>query len=58
MSELPLIVKYLLTTFIGMVPIAELRGAIPVGVFTFDLNYVESFICSFIGNIIQLYFII
>ena len=58
MSELPLIVKYLLTTFIGMVPIAELRGAIPVGVFTFDINYVESFICSFICNIIPVYFIV
>ena len=35
MAGLPLIVKYLLTAFVGMIPIIELRGAIPVGVFTF-----------------------
>ena len=58
MGSLPLIVKYLLTAFVGMVPIIELRGAIPIGVFTFHLNYLESFICSFIGNIIPVYFIV
>ncbi len=58
MSTLPLIIKYLLTIFIGMVPIVELRGAIPVGVFAFKLNYLESFICSFIGNILPVYFIV
>lgn len=58
MSTLPIFVKYILTALIGMVPIIELRGAIPVGVFTFHLNYLESFICSFIGNIIPVYFIV
>lgn len=58
MASLPLIIKYLLTGFIGMIPIIELRGAIPVGVFTFHLNYIESFLCSFIGNIIPVYFIV
>ena len=58
MSNLPIFVKYILTALIGMVPIIELRGAIPVGVFTFHLNYLESFICSFIGNIIPVYFIV
>lgn len=58
MAGLPLIVKYLLTAFVGMIPIIELRGAIPVGVFTFHLNYIESFLCSFIGNIIPVYFIV
>ena len=58
MASLPLIIKYLLTGIIGMIPILELRGAIPVGVFTFHLNYIESFICSFIGNIIPVYFIV
>lgn len=57
-ANLPLIVRYILTGLIGMVPIIELRGAIPVGVFTFHLNYIESFICSFIGNIIPIYFIV
>lgn len=58
LASLPLIIRYLLTAGIGMVPIIELRGAIPVGVFTFHLSYLESFICSFIGNIIPVYFIV
>lgn len=58
MSTLPLFIKYICTAFIGMVPIIELRGAIPVGVFTFHLSYLESFIASFIGNIIPVYFIV
>lgn len=58
LANLPLLIRYLLTAGIGMVPIIELRGAIPVGVFTFNLSYLESFICSFIGNIIPVYFIV
>ena len=54
MAGLPIVVKYILTAIVGMIPIIELRGAIPVGVFTFHLNYVESFLCSFIGNILLL----
>lgn len=58
LANLPLIIRYILTAGIGMVPIIELRGAIPIGVFTFHLSYLESFICSFIGNIIPVYFIV
>ena len=58
LATLPLIIRYLITTIIGMIPIIELRGAIPIGVFTFHLNYLEAFICSFIGNIIPVYFIV
>lgn len=58
MASLPLFIKYILTGLVGMLPIIELRGAIPVGVFTFHLNYIESFICSFIGNVIPVYFIV
>ena len=54
---MPLLVKYLITLVIGMVPIIELRGAIPIGV-GMGLSYFESFICSFIGNIIPIYFIV
>ena len=57
-ANLPIIIRYLLTAGIGMIPIIELRGAIPVGVLTFHLSYLESFICSFIGNIIPVYFIV
>ena len=41
-----------------MIPIIELRGAIPIAVFTFHLTYLEAFIISFIGNIIPVYFIV
>ena len=58
MASLPLFIKYILTGLVGILPIIELRGAIPVGVFTFHLSYLESFICSFIGNIIPVYFIV
>ena len=49
---------YIVTFIISMIPIIELRGAIPVGVFTFHLTYAEAFIISFIGNIIPVYFIV
>lgn len=52
------ILKYLATLIISMTPIIELRGAIPVAVFTFHLSYIEAFIISLIGNIIPIYFIV
>ena len=52
-----IIVKYLITFFLGMCPIIEIRGAIPVGV-GLGLSYFESFIVGFIGNIIPIYFIV
>lgn len=58
MNTLPLIVKYIITFFIGMVPIIELRGAIPIAVGILKLTYFESFIFSLIGNIIPIYFIV
>ena len=58
MSTLPIFMRYIITAIIGAVPIVELRGAIPIGVFTFHLNYVEAFVCSFIGNILPVYFIV
>lgn len=53
-----MIVGYLVTFIISMIPVIELRGAIPVGVFTFHLTYFEAFIISFIGNIIPAFFIV
>lgn len=52
-----IIVKYLVTFFLGMCPIIEIRGAIPVGV-SLGLSYFEAFIIGFIGNIIPIYFIV
>lgn len=51
-----IILKYLITFFVGMVPILELRGAIPIGV-GLGLSYFEAFICSFIG-ILYLYILL
>lgn len=49
--------KYLITFILGMCPIIEIRGAIPVGV-GMGLNYFESFIIGFIGNVLPIYFIV
>ena len=49
--------KYLVTFILGMCPIIEIRGAIPVGV-GMGLSYFESFLIGFIGNIIPIYFIV
>ena len=53
-----IIFKYLSTLVISMTPIIELRGAIPIAVFTFHLSYIEAFVISLIGNIIPIYFIV
>ncbi len=52
------VIGYLATLVISMIPIIELRGAIPVAVLTFKLSYIEAFIISFIGNILPVYFIV
>ena len=54
---IPLIAKYLLTAFVGMMPIIEIRGAIPLGV-AMGLDYWSAYLCSFIGNIIPIFFIV
>ena len=53
-----IIVKYVITLIISMIPIIELRGAIPIAVFTLHLTYIEAFILSVIGNCIPIYFIL
>ena len=52
-----IIIKFLITFILGMTPIIEIRGAIPVGV-GLGLSYFEAFIIGFIGNIIPIYFIV
>lgn len=51
------ILSYLLTFFTGMLPVLEIRGAIPFGV-GLGLSYVEAFALGFLGNIIPIYFIV
>jgi len=51
------IVKYIMIFFISMVPIIELRGAVPIGVTYFGLNeYITLAICV-IGNMVPVPFI-
>lgn len=52
-----IIIKYLITFFLGMCPIIEIRGAIPVGV-GLGLSYLEAFIAGFLGNIVPIFFIV
>lgn len=53
-----IVVGYVATFIVSMIPIIELRGAIPIAVLTFHLTYFEAFIISFIGNVIPAYFIV
>lgn len=49
--------KYLITLLTAMLPVVELRGAIPVGV-GMGLSNIAAFITAYIGNIIPVPFII
>jgi len=51
-----IVFKYIIVFLISMVPIVELRGAIPIAV-GMDLNKVISFIIAIIGNMIPVPFI-
>ena len=51
-------IKYLATFIISMIPVIELRGAIPIAVGAFHMSYVTAFIVSFLGNIVPIYFIV
>ena len=51
-----MIIKYLITFFVSMVPIVELRGAIPIAV-GMGLPQLPSFIIAIIGNMIPVPFI-
>ena len=46
-----MIQKYLLVFFVSMVPLIELRGAIPMAV-TMDLNYWQAMVICVIGNML------
>ena len=50
------LVKYIIVFIVSMVPIVELRGAIPIAV-SLELDKVISFIIAIIGNMIPVAFI-
>ena len=51
-----IVVKYLIVFFVSMVPLIELRGAIPIAV-GLGLNKLISFIIAIIGNMLPVPFI-
>lgn len=50
--------KILLTVLLSMVPVIELRGAIPVATEVYGLNFWVAIVASIIGNMIPVPFII
>lgn len=49
---------YLLTFLISMVPVIELRGAIPIGYYAFNLPIVPVVVLSILGNLLPVPFLI
>ena len=56
MASLPLIVKYLIVFFVSMVPIVELRGAIPIAE-GLELNILLYYPIAILGNMLPVPFI-
>lgn len=56
MTSLPIFIKYLIVFFISMVPIVELRGAIPIAE-SLDLNIFLYYPIAIIGNMLPVPFI-
>lgn len=52
-----LLLKYLGVFFISMVPVVELRGAIPIGVATFGLPLIPTYIVAILGNMLPVPFV-
>ncbi len=45
----------LVTFIVSMFPIVELRGAIPLGILYYKMNFLEVYVISVIGNLIPVY---
>lgn len=56
MSTLPILIKYLIVFFVSMVPLIELRGAIPIAE-SLKLNIFWYYIIAIIGNMLPVPFI-
>ena len=50
--------EFVFTVLVSMIPIVELRGAIPFGVATLGLPYGVAFVAAIIGNMIPVPFIV
>jgi len=51
-------VRYVITFFISMLPIVELRGSIPVGLLAYHIPWYWCYILSVIGNLLPIPFIL
>lgn len=51
-------VKYIVTFFVSMLPIVELRGAIPIGSLAFNIPWYWCYILSVVGNLLPIPFIL
>lgn len=58
LASIDMVVKYIVVFLISMLPIIELRGAVPVGVGMFDLDIIPTYIVSIIGNMLPVPFIL
>lgn len=44
--------------FTAMIPIGELRAALPIGIISFKMNIVDAYIISVLGNIFPIFFLL
>lgn len=51
-------IKHVITVLISMLPVVELRGAIPIGILSFDIPWYVTYILAVIGNMIPVPFIL
>lgn len=51
------IIESLIVTGVAATPVLELRGAIPLGVFMFDMHPVNAALLSFFGNLLPIFLI-
>jgi len=49
---------YLSVLLLSMVPVLELRAALPMGLLVYDMNPVVAFLLSFIGNMLPVPFLV
>ncbi len=47
--------ELLVTFIVSMFPIVELRGAIPLGILYYKMNFLEVYVISVLGNLIPVY---
>ena len=58
LASIDMVVKYIVVFLISMLPIIELRGAVPIGIGMFDLDIIPTYIISIIGNMLPVPFIL